>query len=291
MKSIAGKSTFLRASRRLALAGIAVAGLSIVLNGCEFPNVRMSEESLSKIRSIEISTNVAIPDEPAVDGEVDIASNLIQGLLTGASPPPSSVGGQFGVYMDVHGIKIDQIVLRTFRQYLKEQGYYELREGADATLELAVLKYGFGMPAFDITKNQRNPELIIRATLRSSDSTVLWSNGEFVMRGSSLTHAYPIQALLANLDLVEKSFEEASCVIAHLLLSELGPVRPSSDESPKVQPPIPACDPVFSDDSRIECKPGEGCIYYKGKAVKIAPSQIPTDRRIKCTPNVGGTYE
>ncbi len=221
----------------------------------------MSEESLSKIRSIEINTNVAIPDEPDVDGEVNVASNLIQGLFTGASPPPSSVGGLFGVYMDVHGIKIDQIVLRAFRRYLKEQGYYELREGGDATLELAVLKYGFGMPPFDITKNQRNPELTIRATLRSSDSTVLWSNGEFVMRGSSLTHAYPIQALLANPDLVEKSFEEASCVIAHLLLSELGPVRSSPDESPNVPRRIPACDPFKPSERKIKCIPDVGCTY------------------------------
>ena len=291
MKSIAGKSTFLRASRRLALAGIAVAGLSIVLNGCEFPNVRMSEESLSKIRSIEISTNVAIPDEPAVDGEVDIASNLIQGLLTGASPPPKNMGSLFGVYMDAHGIKVDQIVLRTFRRYLKEQSYFELREGGDATLELAVLKYGFGMPAFDITKNMRNPELIIRATLRSSDSTVLWRKGEFVMRGSSLTHAYSIQSLLANPDLVERSLEEASCVVAHLLLSELDPVRSSPDESPNVPRRIPACDPVVHIETRIECKPGVGCFNYKTETWELGPDRNPSKRQIKCIPDVGCTYE
>ncbi|GMQ76500.1 MAG: hypothetical protein BMS9Abin01_1780 [Gammaproteobacteria bacterium] len=264
-------------------------GLSIALNGCA--NVYISKESLSKIRSIEIDTTVSIPDEPVVDGPVNITSNLIQGLLTGSSPLPENVGAPFGVYMDVNEIKMDQIVLRTFRRYLSEKSYFELREGGDATLELVVFKYGFGTPMFDITKNQRNPELVIGATLRSKDSTVLWKKHEYVLRGSELTHAYSIQALLANPDLVEKSLEEASCVIAHLLLSELDPVRPSPGELPNVQRRIPACDPVFSNDSRIECEPGVGCIYYKGKTGKTAPSQNPTDRRIKCTPYVGCTYQ
>ena len=266
-----------------------MAGLAIVMSGCN--RVYISKESLSEIRSIEIDTNISIPDEPVVHGEVDIGSNLILGLLTGSSPMPGNVGGPFGVYMDKYGIKIDQIVLRTFRRYLNEEGYLESPEGGDATLELAVFRYGFEMPPFDITKNLRRPTLTIGATLRSKDSTVVWRKHEYVTSMSGLTHEYSIRALLVKPHLVEKSLEEASCVIAHLLLSELGPVRPSSDESPEFPVPISACDPVFSNDSRIECKPGEGCIYYEGKTERIAPSQIPTDRRIKCTPNVGCTYE
>jgi hypothetical protein len=267
MKSIAGKSTFLRASRRVALAGIAAAGLSIVMNGCNHTNVRMSKESLSEIRRIEINPSVAIPDKPVVDGAVDVRSNLILGLLTGSSSQPRNVGYEFGAYMDKHGIKMDQIVLRTFRRYLEEQGYFELREDGDATLELAVFRYGFGTPAFDITKNQRNPELFMTATLRSDDSTVLWKKGDFIYMGSALTHAHSIQALWENPRLVEKSLEEASCVFAHLILPELGPVRQSLDESPKVPLPIPACDPVFPN------------------------STTPSERRINCIPDVGCTYE
>ena len=171
-------------------------------------------------------------------------SNFFLGLLTGGSSLPPQMGYEFGVYMDAHDIKVDQIVLRQFRRHLNEQGHFELREGGDATLELIVVKYGFKMPMFDFTKNMRNPFLNIRATLRSKDSTVLWSNFDFVMQGSELTHAYRIQALWANPRLVERSLEEASCVIAYLLLSELHPVRPSSHGSTREQLGGPICDPV-----------------------------------------------
>ena len=233
---------FLRAYRRLGFAGIAVAGLSIVTTGCG--NVYMSEESKSKIRNIEINPKVTIPDQPVVDGPVNAWSNLLLGLLTGGSSLPPQMGYEFGVYMDAHDIKVDQIVLRQFRRHLNEQGHFELREGGDATLELIVLRYGFVMPMFDFTKNMRNPFLNIRATLRSKDSTILWSNFDFVMQGSELTHAYRIQALLANPRLVERSLEEASCVIAYLLLSEFHPVRPSSHGSTGEPPGGPICDPV-----------------------------------------------
>ncbi|GMQ76396.1 MAG: hypothetical protein BMS9Abin01_1673 [Gammaproteobacteria bacterium] len=277
------------AIRHHAVAGIAVTGLSIALNGCA--NVYISKESLSKIRSIEIDSNVSIPDEPVVHGEVDMMGNLFQALTSGSTTGPRNVDDAFGAYMDEYGIKVDQIVLRTFRRYLNEKNYFEIREGGDATLELAVLMYGFGMSTPIGNQNLRRPLLTIRATLRSKDSTVLWSNYEYVTNLSDLTHKYTIQALSVKPDLVEKSLEEASCVVAHLLMSELDPVRPSPDESPKVQRRIPACDPVFFNDSRIECKPGVGCIYYNGKSGKTAPSQIPTDWRIKCTPNVGCTYQ
>jgi len=234
---------FLRAYRRLAFAGIAVACLPIVTTGCG--NVYMSEESKSKIRSIEINPNVTIPDRPDVDGPVDALSNFLLGFLTGGSSLPPQIGYEFGVYMDAHDIKVDQIVLRQFRRHLNEQGHFELREGGDATLELIVLNYGFKMPMFDITKNMRNPSLNIRATLRSKDSTVLWSNFDFVMQGSELTHAYRIQALLADPRLVERSLEEASCVIAYLILSDLHPVRPSSHGSTGEPPGGPICDPVY----------------------------------------------
>jgi hypothetical protein len=51
--------------------------------------------------------------------------------------------------MDAHDIKVDQIVLRQFRRHLNEQGHFELREDGDATLELIVLIYGFGMQALE----------------------------------------------------------------------------------------------------------------------------------------------
>ena len=222
-------------------------GLSMVTTGCA--NVYMSEESKSKIRSIEINPKVTIiPDRPDVDGPVNLWRNILLGLLRGGSSLPPQIGYEFGVYMDAHDIKVDQIVLRQFRRYLNEQGHFELREGGDATLELIVGQYGFKMPGFDITKNMRKPVLQIQATLRSKDSTVLWNAADFVMQGltagSGRTHAYRIQALLANPRLVERSLEEASCVIAYLLLSELHPVRPSSHGSTGEPPGGPICDPV-----------------------------------------------
>lgn len=244
MEIITGKSKFLQASRPLALVGIALAGLLIVMTGCA--HVSMSEESSRKIRSIEIIPKVTIPDGPSVDGKVNATSDLLLGLMGGGSRLPPSVWYEFGVYMDAHDIKVDQIVLRQFRRYLIEQDHFELREGGDATLELSVLQYGFKMIPFDITKNMRGPWLSIRATLKSRDSTVLWSNWEQVLSWSNLTHAYRIEALWAKPHLVERSLEEASCVIAYLLLSELHPVRPSSDGSTEEPPGRPVCDPVVS---------------------------------------------
>ena len=289
MKSMFQPSTLLRVSRRLAMGGIAMAGLSMGLNACG-DRVYISKESLIDIKSIEIDTNVSIPDEPVVHGEVDIGQNLLQGLLTGASPLPRNVGRPFGAYMSKYGIEMDQIVLRTFRRYLDEQGYFELREGGDATLELAVSSYGLIMPAFDITKNMRNPEIQMNATLWSKDAKVLWRKGVAVMR-SDLTHAYNIRDLSVRPSLVEKSLEEVSCVAAHLLLSDLGPVQSSADESAKVPLRFPDCDPVFLHKSKIECTPGAGCVYHEDKSTEIRPNLPPSRGQIKCTPEVGCTYE
>lgn len=274
------ESTFLRASRH-----IAVAALSIAMSGCG--QVYMSQESSRKIKSIEINPIVTVPDKPDVDGAVNVGRSLMQDLLSGYSSLPRNVGYQFGAYMDANDVKVDEIVLRTFRRYLKEQGHFELREGADATLELAVIRYGFKMPAFDITKNMRSPELHINATLRSKDSTVLSSRHEFLMRGSEFTHAHSIQTLWGNPRLVERSLEEASCVITYLLLSELHPARSSSDGSPGDEPGGPVCDPVVHVESAIECKPGVGCVNHKTETWEFRPSRDPKDLRGMCAPDVG----
>ena len=289
MKSVSRTSSLLRASRCLAMGGIAMAGLSIGLSACG-ERVYISKESLSDIKSIEIDSDVSIPDEPVVHGEVDIGKNLFQGLLTGASPMPSNVGRPFAGYMNKYGIEMDRIVLRTFRRYLDDQGSFELREGGDATLELAVLSYGFMMPAFDITKNMRNPEIQMKATLWSKDSKVLWRKSAAVMR-SDLTHPYNIRDLSLRPGLVEKSLEEVSCVAAHLLLSDFDPVQSSADESAKVPLRFPDCDPVFPRESKIECTPGAGCVYHDDKSTEIRPSPTPSRGKIKCTPEVGCTYE
>ena len=91
--------------------------------GCGY--VPMSQESSNEIRSIEIDPIVTIPDKPDVDGAVDVGSNIVLGLLLGASPLPRQVGYQFGAYMDANGVKMDEIVLRTFQRRLKEQDHFE----------------------------------------------------------------------------------------------------------------------------------------------------------------------
>lgn len=263
--------------------------LSMVTNGCARGYI--SEESISKIRSIEIDTHVAIPHAPDVDGAINITNNLLVGLMTGSSPMPRNVGASFGAYMDRNGIRMDQIVLRTFRRNLDAQGYFEVREDADATLELAVLRYGFKMPAFDITKNQRNPDLLVKATLRSKDETVLWTAHRDTILWSELTHTYPIQTLLRNPRAVERSLEEASCIIAYLLLSELHAVRPSSDGSPREEPVGPVCTPVVHRETRIECKPDVGCTQVTNESWEFAPSRNPGELRKMCTRDVGCVYE
>lgn len=64
--------------------------LPMVTNGCACGYI--SEESISKIRSIEIDTDVAIPYTPDVDGAANVANNLFLGLMTGSSPMPRNVG-------------------------------------------------------------------------------------------------------------------------------------------------------------------------------------------------------
>lgn len=263
--------------------------LPMVTNGCARGYI--SEESIRKIRSIEIDTDVAIPYAPDVDGAVNVANNLFLGLMTGSSPMPRNVGASFSAYMDLNGIRMDQIVLRTFRRNLDEQGYFEVHEDADATLELAVLRYGFRMPAFDITKNQRKPDLLVKATLRSKDETVLWTAHRDTILWSELTHSYPIQTLLGNPRVVERSLEGASCILAYLLLTELYAVHPSSGESPREAPVGPVCTPVVHVETRIECKPDVGCTQVTNESWEFAPSRNPGELRKMCTRDVGCVYE
>lgn len=276
-------------SRFTALAGIAVAGLSIATAGCG--HVYMSEESSNAIRSIEIDPKVAIPDRPDVDGPVDAVNNLLVGLMIGGSPLPPRVDYAFGAYMDTNGVKVDEIVLRQFRRYLNERDRFELREGGDATLELAVANYGFKMPGFDVTKNMRRPEMVIVATLKSRDSTVLWKKHDYLLRGSALTQAHSIQALWENPRLVERSLEQASCLIAYLLLSDLHPKRQSEDEVLQEPYAGPVCDPVVKIESRVECKPGVGCTQERNESWVFRPSQDPHEMRKFCSPDAGCTYK
>ena len=265
MGSIARNSRFVWTTRRLALAGIAVAALSIVIAGCN--RTYISKESLSKIRSIEVDTHVAVPDSPNVDGPLTTTEMLL-------GYQPENIGRSFGGYMEAHGIKVDQIVLRAFRRHLMEQGRFELREGGDATLELEVGTYGFRMPALYIG-NQRKAMVTVAATLISKDSTVMWTQQDSTIFYPNLTTEFYIQVLLADSEFVERSLEEASCVLAYILLSKLHPMPlppvvssvDSRGESREVLLQIPGCDPVSD------------------------PSRNPSKRRIKCIPEVGCTYE
>lgn len=264
MGPISDNSRFVRTSRRFALAGIAVATLSTLMSGCN--RTYISKESLSKIRSIEIDTHVAVPEAPYVDGPLTITEFLLGNY-------PANIGHSFGVYMDAHDIKTDQIVSRAFRRQLMEQGRFELRENGDATLKLEVGRYGFRytMPS---VWDQRKADLSIEATLMSKDSTVMWKQQDATILHPSFTTELSIHTLLGDSQFVEMSLGEASCVLAYLLLSKLHPMpRPpdlfsveSRDESRDVMIGISTCDPV-SDPSwtprkrQIECIPDVGCRY------------------------------
>jgi len=255
--------------------------------GCA--HVSMSQESVDEVKSIDIDPAITIPRTPNVDGTVDVGSNLIQGLLLGYSPLPPQAGGRFRSYMNTNNIKLDEIVLRAFRRNVELQGYFELRDDADATLELMVLTYGFKMPAFDVTKNQRRPELVLEATLRSKDSTILWTKRVLLMRNSVSTHAHPIWALWKNPRLVERSFEQASCIVAYRLLSDLHPSRPATERSAEEVPNGPICDPVVHVENRIECTPGVGCVHHKRESWDFAPSRIPVQSN--CESNADCSFQ
>jgi hypothetical protein len=263
--AIAGNSRFVRTTRRLAWAGFAVATFSIVMSGCN--RAYISQESLSKIRSIDIDTDVAIPEAPTVAGPLTTTEILL-------GYQPANIGRSFGGYMEAQGIKVDQVVLRAFRRLLTEQGRFELRKGGDATLELEVGTYGFRMPALYIG-NKRKAILGIAVTLKSKNSTVMWKQTESTIFYPTLTTDFSIHALSASPELVEKSLEEASCILAYLLLSQLHPMP---------QPPV-----VSSVDSRGELR--EVLLRIPACDLDSEPSRSPIERRIKCIPDVGCTYE
>ena len=254
-----------------------------------YAHVPMAQESADTVKSISLDSPITIPRTPNVDGAVNIGSNLMQGLLLGASPLPPQVGGRFGSYMEANDVKMDEIVLRAFLRNVNLQDHFELREDADATLELIVLTYGFKMPALDVTKNQRRPELVIEATLRSKNSTVLWSKRELLMRESVSTHAHPIWALWQNPRLVERSLEQASCIVAYLLLSDLHPAQRPPEGSTEEAPDGPICDPVVRVENRIECTPGVGCVHHKSESWDFAPSRIPVEAN--CNTDVGCSFD
>jgi hypothetical protein len=242
MGFIAGNSRFVRATQRLALAGLAVTALSIMIAGCG--RAYISKESLSNVRSIEIDTHVAVPELPSVDGPLTTTEMLL-------GYQPANIGRSFSRYMGAHGIKVEQILLSAFRRHLMEQGRFELREDGDATLELEIGSYGFRMGALYIG-NRRKVMLTVAATLKAKDSTVMWKQQDSTIFYPNLTTDYYVHVLLAEPEVVEKSLEEASCVLAYLLLSKLYPmpVPPivssidSREESREVLLQIPACDSV-----------------------------------------------
>jgi len=264
MNSIAASSRLVRTTRRLALAGFAVASLSVAMSGC---SRYISKESLSNIGSIDINTDVAILNSPAVHGPLTTAE-----ILFGVQP--ANIGLSFGRYMEAEGINVDQIVLKEFRRLLIEQGRFELRKGGDATLELEIGTYGFRMPALYFG-NQRRATLGISVTLKSKDATVMWKQSESTIFYPDLAIDISIHTLLKKSEFVEKSLEEASCVLAYILLSQLHPMP---------EPPI-----VSSVGSRDKIR--EVLLRIPACERVSEPSRSPIEQRIKCIPDVGCTYE
>ena len=264
--SSAGNSRFVWTIRHFALAGIAVSTLSIVMSGCNTAYV--SKESLHQINSIEVDTHVPIPNEPQVAGPITTTEAFL-------GYQPANIGRSFGGYMEANGIKVDQIVLKEFRRQLMEQGRFELRKGGDATLKLEVgPSYGFRMPALYIG-NQRKALLTVAATLMSKNSTVIWQQQDSTIFYPNLTTDFSIHSLLDNSEIVERSLEEASCIVAYLVLSKLYPMP---------LPPI-----VSSVESRGELR--EVLLRIPACESVTEPDRIPSERRIKCVPDVGCTYE
>jgi hypothetical protein len=196
---------------RFIFATIAVFLLSGAAVQAEQPNLR-------SIKRVAIDSEIPQPEIPFIQGPGNFKAFMIGGAI-GTIFDEKSAGRAFREYMRQNNIDISVIVLNSFTRVIEEDKLFELGMSGDATLKLAVNTYGFGPSGF-LGGSGRKPMLNVTASLVAGDGNVILKKTNFITNLSKLTTAYTYDQLAQDPQLSSKSFEQASVLVARLILLE-----------------------------------------------------------------------
>ncbi|HED33522.1 MAG TPA: hypothetical protein ENJ08_04780 [Gammaproteobacteria bacterium] len=199
-----------------------VLSIIILINtGCA--GVQISKDTLSKIKTINIDSNISTPDDIFVQGKIDpISSILYGGIGAGMSSimASTSASEQVQKFMEINNIKINEIVLNEYKKELLKTGRFKLSSPGDATLKIVINTYGFGNSDALSDNNKRKPLLNVKASL-IQNNRIIWEKQEYVTNFSDLTTPYDMNDLAQKPDLLKKSFSQAANIVASQAFSQL----------------------------------------------------------------------
>ncbi len=180
--------------------------------------VQAERQNLRSIKRIAIDSEIPQPEIPFIQGPGNFKAFMIGGAI-GTITDEKSAGRAFREYMRQNNIDISVIVLNSFTRVIEEDKLFELGMSADATLKLAINTYGFG-PSGLFGGSERKPIINVTASLVAADGNVISKKTNFITNLSKLTNAHTYDQLAQDPQLTIKSFEQASVLVARLILLE-----------------------------------------------------------------------
>jgi hypothetical protein len=191
-------------------------------------NIKISDRDLFALKSISIDPAVEVPELPWVHGlnTKALAASFFGGLGGGIGEVIGSkeAGKMLKAYLNQHKINISEIVLKSFKEKIKQNKLFEIQDNSSVKLKLKIINYGFVRAgAFDY--GNAEPKVAITAALISDETNIMWRKYDY--SGSPDLKVYQFQELLKEPDLVAESLSEASDNVADKLLSGLESASPN----------------------------------------------------------------
>jgi len=187
----------------------------ILLSGAA---VQAEQPNLRSIKRVAIDSEIPQPEIPFIQGPGTFKAFMIGGAI-GTITDEKSAGRAFREYMRQNNIDISVIVLNSFTRVIEEGKLFEVGMSGDATLKLTINTYGFGASGF-FGGSERKPMINVTASLVAGDGNVIWKKTNFITNLSKLTNAYTYDQMAQDPQLSIKSFEQASALVARLILLE-----------------------------------------------------------------------
>ena len=208
----------MRRQMSVLLRGITLVTLSCLIAACA-GGVAITKADKAKIGAVAIDTNVALPEEPYIQGgNARIAFLLMGGA--GVATESMSASKAFKVYMGKNQVDLAKIVATSFEENIKMDNVLKIRDDGTHRLRLKVNTFGYGESRFlglVTPKVYRKPLMNITATLVDADNKVLWEKTAFLTPQSDKTTEYTFEDLAGKPEKTIESLTE----IARLLAAEI----------------------------------------------------------------------
>ena len=199
--------------------------------GCT-ANKHLSKEDRVIIQKVSIEDKVEMPEEmyylgPGnfnyVGGALDylIAAIIYESTVDTPEELRGNPQKVFELVMSKRGIKVEDIVLKTFKEKLSEKAYFEMTAEDPNAHEHKLIVVIYGLANRHGLSSYLKPMLGVRGILSNPNKEIIWKKYSYVTNLNDKTPSYTAEHLLNHPELIRASFVSAADIVVADLVADL----------------------------------------------------------------------